>query len=174
MKHIKWKLILSIVFLVFGIQILFSGIAYTFTRKVTSFSTAEQDCTVQLAEVKKIGSIYSETIGDETISHEADVGYTIYEIIFSVTNVGLEEYYSEGPDIYFEGYEYSDVYELWDLGYDYEEDPLFYYDSQPYLPAGRSVDASYYVQVKDGVSEFTASYRPSYDADEVVLSIPVE
>ena len=172
MKLSKGKVLISVLCFLFGILCLVSAafmiITSTMTEGTKGFAAAaserEEGCAVRFAGAKEIGKEYSVTYGDETITYTTDYAdYTIYELTFYVTNQGLEEMYSADPGISISGEEYSDAYSLWMYGPDYEETPLFYYDSKPYIPACCTAEVKLYMQVKDGVHRLTVSYYPSYD-----------
>lgn len=169
MKRSKGMLVTSIVFFLVGFCFLIVGISFFAVKKSAVFSGQEEHCTVSVTEVRKIGERLDQFRGDERLVYEADAGYCIYELTLSVTNDGLEEQYAESPGFYFSGEDYADVYDLWIADAGYEKEPLFYYDAEPYLPAGRTAEVKEYVQVRDGVQKFDISYYPgSSDKEESI------
>ena len=103
---------------------------------------------------------------------QADEGYSFYELQFSVRNEGDRAAYGEMPYLYYEGENYDDVYDYWETPEDTEEEEsLFPGYYEPVVPAGRTGQASQVVQVKDGVSEFSAFYAPNYDSSEIELRV---
>lgn len=178
MKYSTGKVLISVICFIMGAIFLITGVMLALMGKVNSSivygdETEGSSCSVTVRNVEEIGDEYSVVYGDETITYTVDYAdYSIYEITFSVWNEGVEELYSADPGIFISGEDYSDVYEMWISGPDYDETPLFYYESEPYVPAYCVAEVKYYVQVRDGVTELTASYYPSYDSEEMdVLTI---
>ena len=120
----------------------------------------------EVSDVEELGSFYEDT--------EADPGYSFYEITFLVENRSDEEAYSDGPGFYFEGQDGLDVYNYYPVLEEQESEPLFAYESEPYLPARRTGEKKEIVAVRDGVSAIRATYEPNYDSGEKILEISLE
>ena len=167
----KAKTVLSCSFLIIGILCLVLGLIFWINgisgdRGSFSSGTDQKEayCVVEYLGSEQIGSSYE--------GAQADEGYSFYELRFSVKNEGDGEAYQELPYLYYEGENYDDVYDYWETPEEPEEEEVLfagYYE--PCLPPGRTGTASQVVQVKDGVSKFTAVYAPNYDSADTELGI---
>ena len=167
----KAKTVLSCSFLIIGILCLVLGLIFWINgisgdRGIFSSGTDQKEayCVVEYLGSEEIGSSYE--------GAQADEGYSFYELRFSVKNEGDGEAYQELPYLYYEGENYDDVYDYWETPEEPEEEEVLfagYYE--PCLPPGRTGTASQVVQVKEGVSEFSAVYAPNYNSEDTVLRI---
>ena len=161
------RTIVSAVFLIIGIVFVVLGLFFwTGAAGGTGFpgmGSAEKEdyCVVEYLGASELGSSYEGV--------QADEGYSFYELQFSVRNEGDRAAYGEMPYLYYEGENYDDVYDYWETPEDTESLFPGYYE--PVVPAGRTGQASQVVQVKDGVSEFSAFYAPNYDSSEIELRV---
>lgn len=166
----RGRTIVSAVFLIIGIVFVVLGLFFwTGAAGGTGFpgmGSAEKEdyCVVEYLGASELGSSYEGV--------QADEGYSFYELQFSVRNEGDRAAYGEMPYLYYEGENYDDVYDYWETPEDTEEEEsLFPGYYEPVVPAGRTGQASRVVQVKDGVSEFSAFYAPNYDSSEIELRV---
>ena len=166
----RGRTIVSAVFLIIGSVFVVLGLFFwTGAAGGTGFpgmGSAEKEgyCVVEYLGATELGSSYE--------GAQADEGYSFYELQFSVRNEGDRAAYGEMPYLYYEGENYDDVYDHWMTPEDTEgEESLFPGYYEPVVPAGRTGQASQVVQVKDGVSEFSAFYAPNYDSSEIELRV---
>lgn len=166
----RGRTIVSAVFLIIGIVFVVLGLFFwTGAAGGTGFpgmGSAEKEdyCVVEYLGASELGSSYEGV--------QVDEGYSFYELQFSVRNKGDRAAYGEMPYLYYEGENYDDVYDYWETPEDTEEEEsLFPGYYEPVVPAGRTGQASQVVQVKDGVSEFSAFYAPNYDSSEIELRV---
>lgn len=167
----KAKTVLSFLLLIIGILCLIPGLLLWISGVSggEGFFGAGSDrkeayCVVEYLGAEELGSSYE--------GAEAEDGYSFYELQFSVKNEGDGEAYREMPYLYYEGENYDDVYDYWETPEEtIEEEPLFAGYYEPCLPPGRTGTASQVVEVKDGVSEFSAVYAPNYDSEDTELRI---
>ena len=167
----RGRTLVSVVFLVIGAVFLAAGLIFWVGSAGggTGFfgmGSAEKEayCVVEYLGSEEIGSSYEGV--------QADEGYSFYELRFSVRNEGNREAYREMPYLYYKGENYDDVHDYWDTPEEPEEEEVLfagYYE--PCLPPGRTGTASQVVQVKDGVSKFTAVYAPNYDSADTEMGI---
>ncbi len=120
----------------------------------------------------------AEQIGDTWEGTQAEDGYSFYRLQYTVTNLGDRYYYTDCPSFYYRGEAYDDVTDYWYLGTqesDVSSSPFEYYE-QACIPVGRTATAYDVVLVRNGVTEFEASYYPNYEEDtqEIFLKITLE
>lgn len=177
MKTKTIKVLIFIILLIAGSAALsLTAFVYIAGKNGTIFMTTvsereeEPVYKVTCLGLEKIGDSYTETLrdGSEVTYYADSEEYAIYGLDLEVTNLGLEEAYSEEPDLEFQGQEWDDARMIWTDSLYYEEEPLFYGSDKTVLPAQQSVNIRKYVQIKNGVSEFTVSYYADSDWEEQV------
>lgn len=177
MKNSRVKILVSVVlFLIGGILLLTTAMVSVVQEAAGGFSSGEKsEIIITPHQAKRMGTSMMESKGDEAVLYEAYEGYAIYKLTFDVTNHGVEETYGVDFGLDFIGHDYDDVYQFWmDEPY-YEEEPLFYYDYLPYVPAYRTAKLTRYVQVKEGVEEIIATYYTDiyYENEaEIIIRLP--
>lgn len=161
---------LGIFFFVAGIQFLVLGIVSLIPSLAMSGGSYGEKMYYYEPQVLKV-----EPLGTAYEGKEALNGFSFYAITFLIENRSDEEAYSDGPIFHFEGENGESVYEYFsDEMYVEAAEPLFSYESLPYLPARRSTKKTYVVEAAYDLPAIRALYRPNYDSKEKMIEIPLD
>ncbi len=172
----RGKVVISVVFIIMGMVFLFMGMTF---HSIPDRNNSEAGSFGGNSEEEEkdffcvVTHMRTENLGDTYQGSTAAEGYSYCRLHFGVTNIGEREYYAEAPSLYLQGENYDDVYEYWDASEYDDTEYLFEYDSQPYLPAGRTGKFSKVVEVRDSVTEIFGTYSPNYNVDDVDITIVI-
>lgn len=163
----------------FVMGIILMGISLFFLLgSILVIKDAKEDAVYSLRSYIQVEQTGCEYLGQNPVINgrekQADEGYGFYMITFEAENLSSVPYYGSLADI-------LDI----DRGMDDEDvglmilpstdsSPGYFETTTPAFPGKAAIDFTYYLEIKEGVESVQASYRPTWEEEQVQMNIVLD